>query len=397
MNLIGSSSWPRYSDEEVAAVEAVLRSGRVNYWTGEEGRQFEREFADFHGVRHAIAVANGTVALELALLALGVGPGDEVVVPSRTFIASASAAVMRGATPVIADLDPESQNLTAATVRAVLSDRTRAIVAVHLAGWPCDMDPLMELAAERGLFVIEDCAQAHGATYRGRPVGSFGHINAFSFCQDKIMSTGGEGGMVTTDDPLLWERGWTFKDHGKSWAAVHTKGAPAAFRFLHERFGTNWRLTEMQAAIGRIQLRRLPDWVTARRANAAAVMTGLSGVAGLVFHRPPEGFGHAYYRVYGFLDPARFAPGWNRDRIVAELAAAGVSSGCGSCGEIYLEKAFDGLRPPRPLPVAHRLHETSLVFLVHHTLTAAEIDHCVATTRRVLGAALAAPAGAKAA
>jgi dTDP-4-amino-4,6-dideoxygalactose transaminase len=389
MNSLRGCGWPCYSDEERAAVDAVLRSGRVNYWTGDEGRRFEQEFADFHGVKHAIAVANGTVALELALVAVGVGPGDEVVVPSRTFIASASAVVMRGAKPVIADLDPHSQNLTAETVKAVLSDRTRAIVAVHLAGWPCDMEPIMNLARDHGLVVIEDCAQAHGATYRGRLVGSLGHINAFSFCQDKIMSTGGEGGMVTTDDPLLWERAWSFKDHGKSWAAVHRQDAPAAFRFLHERFGTNWRLTEMQSAIGRIQLRHLGDWVSSRRANAMTIMAGLSDIPGLVFHEAPEGFGHAYYRVYGFIDPARLAAGWNRDRIVTALAAAGVSSGCGSCGEIYLEKAFDGIRPTHALPVAHRLHETSLVFFVHHTLTAADLEHTVTATRRVLSEALA--------
>lgn len=382
------AAWPAFDDEQVAVVERVLRSGRVNYWTGEECRSFEREYAASLGVPHAIAVANGTVALELALVALGIKPGDEVIVPSRTFIATASAAVMRGAVPIVADLDPESQNLTADTVRRVLTQKTRAIMAVHLAGWPCDMDPIMQLAEERNLFVIEDCAQAHGATYKGRPVGSIGHINAFSFCQDKILTTGGEGGLVTTRDAGLWERAWRFKDHGKNWATVHSHAQPGSFRFLHESFGTNWRLTEMQAAIGRVQLRRLAGWVERRRENAATIIAGLADVAGIHFPRPSPDTLHSYYRLYGFLDAAALRPGWNRDRIVGELLARGVTSGCGSCGEIYLEKAFSGHRPPRPLPVAHRLHETSLVFLVHPTLTQADIHRAIATVREVLATAL---------
>ena len=257
--------WPSFSEEEIEAVNAVLRSGKVNYWTGEEGRLFEAEFAAFTDSKHAIALANGTVALELALYALGIGPGDEVVVPSRTFIASASCVVMRGATPVMADVDRDSQNITADTARAALTPRTRAIIAVHLAGWPCDMDPILELARERGLRVIEDCAQAPGATYKGRPVGSMGDINAFSFCQDKIMTTGGDGGLVTTNDSELWARGWAFKDHGKSYDAVYNRTHPTGFRWLHESFGTNWRLTEMQSALGRVLLRKMPEMVEKRR------------------------------------------------------------------------------------------------------------------------------------
>jgi sugar O-acyltransferase (sialic acid O-acetyltransferase NeuD family) len=382
------AAWPEYDEDQVAAVERVLRSGKVNYWTGQECRQFEQEYAASLGTAHAIAVANGTVALELALVALGIGPGDEVIVPSRTFIATASAVVMRGGTPVIADIDPESQNLTAATVREVLSPRTRAIIAVHLAGWPCDMDPIMELAAEHDLFVIEDCAQAHGATYKGRPVGSIGHINAFSFCQDKILSTGGEGGLVTTDDDRLWDRAWSFKDHGKSRAAVEAPAVPGSFRFLHDSFGTNWRLTEMQAAIGRVQLTRLPAWVARRRDIAERIMDGLRDVAGLRFPRPRANLGHSYYRLYGLLDRAALQPGWTRDRIASELLSRGVVSGCGSCGEIYREQAFAGRRPLHGLPVAHELHESSLVFLTHPTLTDSDVERTVVTVRDVLAEAL---------
>lgn len=382
--------WPHFDDEQLATAERVLRSGKVNYWTGDECRQFEREYAESLGVKHAIALTNGTVALELALWALGVGPGDDVIVPSRTFIASASCAVMRGARPIIADLDRDSQNLSVETIRAALTPQTRAIIAVHLAGWPCDMDPIMEFAAERGLFVIEDCAQAHGATYKGRPVGTIGHINAFSFCQDKIITTAGEGGLVTTNDSSLWERMWSFKDHGKSWDAVYNRPHTGSFKYLHESFGTNWRLTEVQGAIGRIQLRRLPEWIALRRRNATILRDSLSGLPGLRMPEPGPDFDHSYYKFYAFLDRSRLQPGWTRDRIASEIQARGPFCGCGSCGEIYRELAFAnaGVGPAEPLPIAHELHETSLMFQVHPTLSPADMHMIGGIAREVLETAL---------
>jgi len=363
------SSWPRFDEDEIAAVVAVLRSGKVNYWTGGEGRAFEREFAAAVGCEHAVALANGTLALEAALRALGIGPGDEVVVPSRTFIASASCCVMCGAVPVFADVDPVSQNLTAETVRAVLTPRTKAVIAVHLAGWPCEMDPLMALAREHGLKVIEDCAQAHGATYRGRSVGSIGHAGAFSFCQDKILSTGGEGGMLTTNDEEVRHRAWSLKDHGKSWEAVQRPSDGQIFRWLHESFGTNWRMTEMQAAIGRVILPKLPERLAIRRRHAALLTERFRASPALRVTIPPEHVGHAYYKYYVFLRRECLRRGWSRDRIVRELQAEGIPCGSGSCSEVYLEKAFEdtSLRPPGRLPVARELGRNSLMFLVDPT------------------------------
>lgn len=380
------SPWPSFTEEEVAAVARVVASNRVNYWTGEECRDFEREFAAWTGTEHAVALANGTLALDLALKALGIGPGDEVVVTPRTFIASVSCVVNAGATPVFADVDRDSGNIAAETIAAVMSPRTRAIIAVHLAGWPCDMDAIMALAARRDIKVIEDCAQAHGARYKGRSVGSIGHVGAWSFCQDKIMTTGGEGGMVTTDDRELWARMWAFKDHGKSYEAIHERKHPPGFRWLHESFGTNWRMLEMQAAIGRIQLRRMGEWHARRTHNANAIVSAARRLEALRVPELPPHIEHAWYKTYVFVRPKALRAGWDRDRIISEIAARGVPCYSGTCSEVYLEKAFEGTgyRPKDRLPTARLLGETSLMFLVHPTLAEPEIARtCEALTEVV--------------
>lgn len=370
------SPWPSFTAEEADAVQQVLLSNKVNYWTGTECREFEKEFAAWCGARHAVALANGTLALDVALKVLGIRPGNEVVVTPRTFIASISCVVNAGAIPVFADVEPDSGNISARTIERVLTARTRAIVCVHLAGWPCDMDPIMALAERHGLKVIEDCAQAHGARYRGRSVGTIGHVGAWSFCQDKIMSTGGEGGMVTTDDKALWSAMWSYKDHGKSWDAVHAQDLPTGFRWLHESFGTNWRMIEMQAAIGRIQLRRMADWHARRLDNVQRLWEVASSLPGLRVPTVPQGLVHAAYKCYVYVVPEQLREGWNRNRILDQINTRGVPCYAGSCSEVYLEKAFDGTgwRPAEQLPVAQELGETSLMFLVHPTLTDAEID-----------------------
>ncbi|ENO76187.1 DegT/DnrJ/EryC1/StrS family aminotransferase [Thauera sp. 63] len=385
------SPWPNFTEEEADAVRNVLLSNKVNYWTGDECRQFEIEFAAWVGVRHAVALANGTVALDAALIAAGIGPGDEVIVTSRTFLASVSTIVNAGAIPIFADIDRRSQNITADTIRAVLTPRTRAVLCVHLAGWPCDMDPIMALAEEKGLFVIEDCAQAHGARYKGRSVGSIGHIGAWSFCQDKIMTTGGEGGMVTTNDRNLWSRMWSFKDHGKSWDAVHRRDHPPGFRWVHESFGTNWRMMEMQAAIGRIQLRRMPVWHGERLRNANAIWQVARSLPGLRVPEVPMDIEHAAYKCYVFVEPSALKPNWSRDRILNEITARSVPCYSGSCSEVYLEKAFDdtGWRPEQRLPAARELGETSLMFLVHPGLTEQEIDRTGFALKQVMSLAVA--------
>jgi dTDP-4-amino-4,6-dideoxygalactose transaminase len=380
--------WPSFESDEIEAAASVLRSAKINYRTGEEGRLFEKEFATFCGCKHGVAVANGTVALELALHALGIGAGDEVVVPSRTFIASASCVVMRGAIPVIADVDATSQNLTADTIRPVLTSRTKAIIAVHLAGWPCDMDSILALARDCGIKVIEDCAQAHAATYKGRHVGSMGDAAAFSFCQDKIMTTGGEGGMLTTNDDSAWERAKRFRDHGAGYDPACKDQQSHGFRWVHDSFGTNWRLTEMQSAIGRTQLRKLPYWAAIRRRNASFLTKRLSNCPGLRVTLPSEDIAHSYYKYYAFVRAECLRAGQDRDRIMAAINAEGIPCFYGICSEIYLERAFpEVLRPQQRMTVAKKLGETSLMFLVHPTLSEQDmLDTCQAV-EKVMNAA----------
>jgi len=369
--LPAKAPWPYFADDEVFSAAAVLKSGKVNQWTGREIQTFQEEFAAHCGVKHAIALANGTVALELALRACRIGQGDEVIITPRTFIASASCAVLQGAIPVFADVDGDSQNTTADSIRKVLTPKTKAIIAVHLAGWPCDMDAIMDLAGRHGIKVIEDCAQAHGAKYKGKPVGSFGHAAAYSFCQDKIMTTGGEGGMFLTNDDDAWSAAWAFKDHGKNYESVYHKNHPPGFRWLHDSFGTNWRMIEMQAAIGRIQLKKLPEWIDIRRRNAAILTKRFSGFTSLRLPFPPPEIYHSYYKYYLFIRPERLKAGWNRDRIMNSIVAKGAPCFSGSCSEIYLEKAFTDadIHQGDRLPIARELGETSLMFLVHPTLS----------------------------
>ena len=390
--------WPSFSSEEAEAIKDVLLSNKVNYWTGDECRKFEKEFSDWSGTNHAIALFNGTLALDIALKALDIGPGDEVIVTPRSFIASVSCVVNAGAKPIFADVDYHSGNISAETIARVLTPQTKAIICVHLAGWPCDMDPIMKLAELYNLKVIEDCAQAHGAIYKGRSVGSIGHIGAWSFCQDKIMTTGGEGGMVTTNDEILWRRMWAYKDHGKSYEAVYERKHPEGFRWLHESFGTNWRMLEMQAALGRYQLKQIIYWTERRNQNATVLIEALKSFKSI---RVPEfkcnqscviecqklsRCQHAYYKFYAYINPQYLKADWPRDRVIDEMNMLGVPCLQGSCSEVYLEKAFDktNFRPKERLKFAKELGETSLVFLVHPSLTQENINTSITVIKSVL-------------
>ena len=381
------SPWPVFSQEEIDEVSKVLVSGKVNYWTGKQGKSFEQEFASLCNTKYAIALSNGTAALELALEALSIGKGDEVIGTPRTFMASASCVVTRGATPVFADVDLDSGNITAATIEAVITPKTKAIIPVHLAGMPCEMDAIMDLAHKYNLYVIEDCAQAHGATYKGNPVGSIGHVGAFSFCQDKIMTTGGEGGMLVTDDEELWKKAWAYKDHGKSYDATFHRDHPPGFRWLAESFGTNFRMTEMQAAIGRQQLKLLQQWTTARQRNATILDACIEKHTALKVQKVPDHMHHARYKYYTRVIPSKLKKGWDRDKVQDLFWKEGIPCFVGSCSEIYNEKAFEvnNLRPDIPLMNAKELGETTLMFLIHPTLTIDEMNAMCDGIDKIMG------------
>lgn len=378
--------WPCFTQEEQDTISRVLLSNKVNYWTGQECREFEKEFGAFAQCKYAVALANGTVALDVALKALGIGHGDDVIVTSRTFLASASSIVTAGANPIFADVELDSQDISRSTIEAVLTPNTKAIICVHLAGWMCDMDPIMQLAQEKNLYVIEDCAQAHGAMYKGRSAGSIGHIGAWSFCQDKIMTTGGEGGMVTTNDEQLWNKMWSYKDHGKSYDSVYHKQHPPGFRWVHDSFGTNWRMMEIQAAIGRIQLTRMPDWTVKRQANMERIWQAFEQSPYFTVYRPSSDYVHAAYKCYVQVNSDKLPENWSRDKIMEAINSLGIPCYSGSCSEVYLEHAFDDTpwRPAQRLPNAKKLGEESLMFLVHPTLTEQDMNRTVAAIEQVL-------------
>jgi dTDP-4-amino-4,6-dideoxygalactose transaminase len=376
--------WPSFTKKEIKAVRDVLLSNNVNYWTGNECREFEKEFAEYFDSKYSVSLSNGTVAIDLALVALGIKKGDEVIVTSRTFIASVSSIVNAGGVPIFADICPNSQNFRSSNITKLISPKTKAILCVHLAGWPCEMDNIMKIANKNKLFVIEDCAQAHGAKYKGKSVGSIGHIGCWSFCQDKIMTTGGEGGMVTTNSKNLWKKMWEYKDHGKSYNTVYNKKHPDGFRWLHESFGTNWRMTEIQASIGRIQLQKMNAWTKKRNQNQNAIWKNCESLdlirtpefnkkSWKFFH---EGNIHAAYKCYVFINENILKPGWSRDKVIKEITKLGVPCFSGSCSEVYLEKAFvrANLKPRKRLKYAKNLGETSLCFLIHPTITKNEIE-----------------------
>jgi dTDP-4-amino-4,6-dideoxygalactose transaminase len=373
--------WPFYDQDEIDSVTAVLRSGKVNQWTGGEVFDFQRALEELFQGGHGIALANGSLALELALRAFEIGPGDEVIVTPRTFVASAFCAMLVGATPVFADVDPDSGNITAETIERVLSERTRAIVPVHLAGWPVDMEPIMALARERGIKVIEDCAQAVGAEIGGRTIGSFGDAAAFSFCQDKIISTGGEGGYTSFQDDNAWDWAWSFKDHGKSRSKAFEPSPKPGFRWLHDSVGTNWRMPGPLAAIGLAQLAKLDRWVETRQRNAAIWTKALAAVPGMKVPIPGNRIRHAYYKLYAYLDDVPEAERL-RDEILARAGEAQLRVFSGSCSEVYLERAFDGLEQP-DLPVARSLGKRSLMVEVHPTLRPDLLEHRAEALARI--------------
>ena len=362
MTTIRIPPWPVFNEDECHAVTNVLKSGKANYWGGNQGLLFEQEFANWCGTRHGLCVFNGTIALEIAMRSIGLDSGDEIIVTPRSFLASAASVAAIGATPVFADIDFESGNLTAESIAKVITPNTRGILVVHLGGWPADMPSIMKMANENGIKVLEDCAQAHGASIDGNLVGTFGHASTFSFCQDKIMSTGGEGGMILTNEDEVRDIAWSLRDHGRSRSKTLYDKHPFGFRWTQDRIGTNARMTEMQATIGRCQLHKIENWLQLRHDNATKYAVGLEGISGVHIPYPSGKMNHAYYRQLLIVENTK-----QRDKLIAGLNAVGIPATTGPCPEIYNEEAFVNLGycPATPLPIASKLGKRSIVLLTH--------------------------------
>lgn len=387
MNFENLGKWPHFDDDDIRVVSDILKSGKINRWTGTKNLEFEKAMCDFTGAKYCIAVSNGTSALELALVGLGLKRGDEVIVTCRTFMASASSVAVLGGVPVVADVDEDSQNITAETVRPLITPKTKGIIAVHLMGWPCDMDSLKALAKEHGLWVLEDCAQAHGAKYKGQSVGAIGDVGAWSFCQDKIITTGGEGGAVTTNNRATYLKMWAYKDHGRDYDLVYNTKHPEGFRWYLTTFGTNFRMTEMQAALGINGLKHMPEWHARRAANAAILRDALAGLEAVRVPRPPSCIEHANYKFFFFTRPEALKDGWNAARIIAALNALKIPAFSGTCWNISQEKCFvdAGLsKTERELPVAAKLRDTAVMMLVHPTITEADMKAVAAATAEIV-------------
>jgi dTDP-4-amino-4,6-dideoxygalactose transaminase len=381
-----------YNDKfSLNKVNKILKSTKVNYWSGTEGRNFEKEFSKYVGNKYSVAVSNGSVALELALKSLNLNQNDKVIVSPRSFVISASCVINLGLNPVFSDVD-RNGNLSIEGISKAFTKSVKAIILVHLNGLPCDMDPIVKFAKKNKIYLIEDCAQAHGAIYKNKPVGSFGDVSTWSFCQDKIISTGGEGGMISTNDKKIWMKCWSLKDHGKNYKNVFFKKHKQGFRWLHDELGSNHRMTEIQSALGRHQLKNLDKQIKKRNKIANLYLKGLKyfWLKTNLIQKPNfvcsscplkdnkfkncNSCRHSFYRLNFFLNIKKI----NQIELIDKLSNANISCGVGACPEIYREKVFKKLKayPKKRLPNAKILGETSLMFSInpYKSLTKIELE-----------------------
>ena len=344
-----------YDNQQINKVIDILRENKTNYWTGNECKNFEKEFSNYHGTKYSVTVFNGSVALEIALKALNLKKTDKVIVTPRSFIISASCVLNLGLKPIFADVD-DNGNLSIEGIKKVYNKNVKAIILVHLNGLSCDMDPILKFVKKNKIYLIEDCSQAHGAVYKKKKVGSFGDISTWSFCQDKIISTGGEGGMISTNNKKLWLKCWSLKDHGKNYQSVFHKKYKTGFRWLHDNLGSNYRMTEMQAAIGRAQLKSLDNQIKKRNFIANLYLNELKNfyqndiIKKIDFKcetcplkssiKKCDKCRHSFYRLNLFVNKNKV----NQIKLIEEFNKNMIECGVGSCPEIYKEKIFKKIK-----------------------------------------------------
>ena len=375
-----------FSDEEISAVSDVLRSGYVNKWFGTITNSFEEEFANYFKLDNALTMANGSLALEAAYEILEFNEGDEIITTPRTFIATASAAILKGAKVRFADVDIDSGNISSETIEPLINSKTKAITVVHLGGWPADIKNISLLAKSYNVKLIEDCSQSHGAMFDKQYVGTFSDLSVWSFCNDKIMSTCGEGGMISAKDSEIFKKLWSYRDYGKDKELVDNLPQDSSFKWLHSNFGSNLRMTELQSAVGKLHLSKLENWIKIRTKNAEKFISHLSKIPSVRVPIPNQNIKSAWYKFYCYVVPEALKKDWSRDRIIKEINDLGFPAFSGSCSEIYLERCFrdHDLVKSKRLPNAKKLGETSLMFLVHPTISNEEITSYVSVVSKVL-------------
>ena len=391
-------NYPYYNKSSIEKVKKILKSGRVNYWTGDECKNFEKEFSNYHNVKYSLSVSNGSVALEMALKALNLKKTNSVIVTPRSFVASASCVLNSRLKPIFADVD-DNGNLSIEGIKKAYNKNVKAIIIVHLNGLSCDLDPILKFVKQKKLFLIEDCSQAHGAIYKGGKVGSFGHISTWSFCQDKIMSTGGEGGMISTNNKKLWLKLWSLKDHGKNYKSVFYKKHKVGFKWLHDDLGSNYRMTEMQAAIGREQLKSLDKQIKKRNLIANLYLNGLKDYylkydilkkldVKYLTHpikknsKKDNQSIHAFYRLNLHINKNKI----KQTKLIQQLNQNKINCGVGACPEIYREKIFKKLKfyPKKRLINAKLLGETSIAFPIDPYRALTKIKLEINSIKRIL-------------
>ena len=337
-----NKDYPYYPPKLIHKINRTLKSGKVNYWTGNEGVMFEKEFSKYVGNKYSIAVANGSVALELALKALDLKKKDEIIVTPRSFVISASCVINLGLKPVFADVD-QNGNLSIEGIKKSFNKNVKAIIVVHLNGLPCNLNPIIKFTKKNKIKLIEDCSQAHGAKYNNKSVGSFGDISTWSFCQDKIISTGGEGGMISTNNKKIWKKCWSSKDHGKNYYSVFHKKHKLGFKWLHDNYGSNYRMTEFQAVIGRYQLKYLDAQIKKRNKIAEKIINSLklfwskyNLISEPNFKRDCKKYTHAFYRLNFYINIKKK----DKIKLLKYLQRKKINCNEGPCPEIYKEKIF---------------------------------------------------------
>ena len=389
---------PFYSNKSIQKIGPLLKSGKVNYWSGNECKKFEQEFSNYLGNKYSLAVSNGSVALEMALKALSFNKRDKIIVSPRSFIMSASCTLSVGLKPVFADVD-DNGNLSIEGIKKVYSKNVRAIILVHLNGLSCDLDPIMKFAKKNKIFLIEDCSQAHGAIYKGKKVGTFGDISTWSFCQDKIISTGGEGGMISTNNKKLWLKCWSLKDHGKNYNSCFVKKHKIGFKWLHDNLGSNYRMTEMQALLGREQLKILDKQIKKRNIIANLYLNGLKDYYEKynILKKPDFEYKtsywmgskktrnkntHAFYRLNLYINKDKI----EQLKLIEQFNKKKINCGIGSCPEIYREKIFKNLNfyPKKRLSNAKLLGEISIVFPINPNRALKKIKWEINSIKQIL-------------